>query len=65
MSLLLVLPNELAIEITGHLAVTSEHPMDDLRSLRSTCSSMRRIYGDPAISRRVALDQCRLLHPPL
>ena len=59
MSCLLALPDELAIEITGHLAVTSEHPMDDLRSLRSTCSSMRLIYGNPAISWHVAQDQCR------
>ena len=33
--------------------------MDDLRSLRATCSSMRRIYGNPTIGQHVALDQCR------
>ena len=58
-SLLLALPDELAIEITGHLATTSEHPMDDLYSLRVTCSSMRHISFNPAIGRHVALDQCR------
>ena len=58
-SLLLALPDELAIEITGHLAATSERPMDDLHSLRVTYSSMHRICGNPAISQRVALDQCR------
>jgi hypothetical protein len=33
MSLLLVLPNEMAIEIIGHLTATSEWPVDGLRSL--------------------------------
>jgi hypothetical protein len=33
--------------------------MDDLRSLRATCSSMRRICGDPAVDQRVAVDRCR------
>ena len=56
MSLLLALPDELAIEITGHLAATIERPMDDLCSLWVTYSSMRGIYGNPAIGRCVALD---------
>jgi hypothetical protein len=55
MSLLLALPTDLAIEIAGHLAATSERPMDDLRSLWVTCSSMHRIYGDPSVSRCLAL----------
>jgi hypothetical protein len=54
-SLLLALPKELAIEIIGHLAVTSEQSMDDLRSLWVTCSSMYHIYGNLTIGRRVAL----------
>jgi hypothetical protein len=58
-SLFLALSNELAIEITSHLATTSERPMDDLRSLRVTCSSMHRICGNPAISRRLSLVQFR------
>jgi hypothetical protein len=53
----MALPTELQIVIVGHLAATSEQPMDDLRSLWATCSSMRRICGDPAVDRRVALDQ--------
>ena len=57
--LLLALPDELAIEIASHLAATSEWPMDDLHSLRVTCSSMRCICDNPTIGRRVALDQCR------
>ena len=59
MSLLLALPNELAIEITSHLIVTSEQPMDDLHSLRATCSSMRRFCGNLVIGEHVTLDQCR------
>ena len=53
--LLLALPNKLAIEIIGHLATTSKQPMDDLRSLWVTCSSMRRICGNPTIGQRVAM----------
>ena len=53
---LLALPDELAIEIAGHFAVTSERPMDDIRSLRVACSSMRHICGNPTIGRRMALD---------
>ena len=56
---LTALPAEVQIEIAGHLAVTSEQPMDYLRSLRVTCSSMRRIYSDLAFARRVAVDRCR------
>ena len=33
--------------------------MDDHRSLWVICSSMRRIYGDPIIGRRLALDRFR------
>jgi hypothetical protein len=56
---LLALRTILAIEIADHLAATSKWPMDDLCSLRATCSFMRRICGDPAIGRRVATDRCR------
>ena len=59
MSLLQVLPDEMAIEIASHLAATLERPMDDLRSLRAACSSMRHICSNPAVGRRVALHQCR------
>ena len=47
----MALPTDLAIEIIGHLTVTSEQPMDDLCSLQVTCSSMRCICGNPAIGR--------------
>ena len=51
-SLLLALLDELAIELAGHLAANSEQPW-------VTCSSMRRICGNPAIGKGMALDQCR------
>ena len=57
--LLMALPTDLAIEIIGHLATTSKQPMDDLRSLWVTCSSMRRICGNPTIGQRVAMHQCK------
>ena len=56
---LTALPVEVQIEIASHLATTSERPMDDLRSLWVTSSSMRGICGDPAIGRRVVVDRCR------
>jgi hypothetical protein len=59
MLLLLALPTNLAIEIAGHLAVTLERPMDDLRNLWVTCSFMRRICGDPTVSHHVVMDRCR------
>ena len=33
--------------------------MDDLHSLRATCSSLWGIYGDPAIGQCVVVDRCR------
>jgi hypothetical protein len=56
---LMALLVEVQIEITGHLAATLEQPMDDLCSLRAMRSSMRDIYGDPAIGQCVAVDRCR------
>ncbi|RLM85037.1 hypothetical protein C2845_PM04G16660 [Panicum miliaceum] len=51
------LPHEVAIQITSHLAATSERPMDDLRSLRATCKFMRGVCKDRTIGKHVALDQ--------
>ena len=56
---LTVLPIEGQIVIAGHLVMTSERPMDKLHSLWLTCLSMRRIYDDPAIDSRLALDRFR------
>ena len=58
-SLLLVLPNERAIKIAGHLAATSKWPMDDLCSLWVTYSSMRHIYGNPTVGRHFSLVRFR------
>ena len=54
-----MLPIDMQIEITGHLAVTSDRPMDDLHSLWATCLSMRHIYGHPAVGQHLALDRFR------
>jgi len=57
--LLSVLPTDVQIEIAGHLAVTSDRPMDDLHSLWATCSSIYHICGNPTISRCLSLDWVR------
>jgi hypothetical protein len=49
----------MAIEIVGHLAATSEWPMDDLYSLWATFSFMCYICDDPTVGHRVAMDRCR------
>jgi hypothetical protein len=58
-SLLLALPTDMAIDITGYLTATLKRPMDDLRSLQVTCLFMRCICGNRAVGRRVAMDRCR------
>ena len=57
--LLTVLPIDVQIEIAGHNSVTSDRPMDDLRSIWVTYSSMHRICGDLTIGQCLALDQVR------
>jgi len=49
------LPTNLANEITGHLSITLDRPMDDLHSLWATCSSMHRICGNPVVGRHLSL----------
>ena len=39
-TLMLELPKEVSIKIAGHLAATSERPMEDLRRLQVTCHLM-------------------------
>jgi hypothetical protein len=56
---LTVLPEELVIVIAGHLAMTLERPIDDLRSLGVTCSSMCRICGDRAVNLHMSLDRVK------
>ena len=53
--MLIDLPMEVLIDITGHVATTSFQPMDDLGRLRATCRVRRHACGDPSIGRRVAL----------
>uniref|UniRef100_K4AKG8 F-box domain-containing protein n=1 Tax=Setaria italica TaxID=4555 RepID=K4AKG8_SETIT len=43
------LPIEVFIDIVGHLAVTSDNPLEDLRRLRATCRLMLRACGDRAM----------------
>jgi hypothetical protein len=52
LSSLLGLPQDLRIEIAARVGVTSEQPLADLRSLRGTCSTMRRVCGHSDVGRR-------------
>ena len=54
---LMVLPTDVQIDIAGHLAATSDQPMNNLHSLWVTYSSMRHIYGNLVVGR------CLALHP--
>jgi hypothetical protein len=56
---LMALPTNVQIEISGHLAVTLDRPMDELCSLWVTYSSMCHICCDPAIGRHLASDWFR------
>jgi hypothetical protein len=51
------LPEELLAIIAGQVRVTSNRPMEDLRSLRATCKSMLGPCHDRDISRHLALDR--------
>jgi hypothetical protein len=55
-SLLLGLPQDLRIEIVAHVGATSERPLADLRSLRGTCSTMRRVCGHDDIGQRLSIE---------
>ncbi|RLM91810.1 hypothetical protein C2845_PM08G10500 [Panicum miliaceum] len=55
--LLADLTTNVAVEIAGRLATTSERPMDDLCSLRVSCHLMRRVCGEPQVGRCVALER--------
>jgi TPR repeat protein len=58
-SLLLGLPQDLRIEIAARLGATSEQPLVDLRSLRGTCSTMRRVCSHGDVSRRFSIEGIR------
>uniref|UniRef100_K3ZM16 Uncharacterized protein n=1 Tax=Setaria italica TaxID=4555 RepID=K3ZM16_SETIT len=51
-------PTKLLTVIAIHLAATSDQPMEDLGRLRATCTVMRRVCGQCAVGRRVALLRC-------
>jgi hypothetical protein len=55
--LLVVLPIEVNNDITGHLAATSERPMDDLCSLRATYREMRRVCNNAPVGQCVVLER--------
>jgi hypothetical protein len=46
---------ELATDIASHVAEQSYAPMDDLASLRATCSFMRRVCATAKVGRRIPL----------
>ncbi|RLN27680.1 hypothetical protein C2845_PM05G19480 [Panicum miliaceum] len=47
------LPTDVAIQIMGNLAATSERPMDDLLALRVTCRRMHLMCRNPKVGRRI------------
>jgi hypothetical protein len=58
-SLLLGLPQDLRIEIAAHVGATSERPLADLRSLRGTCSTMRRVSGHDDVGQHLSIEGIR------
>jgi hypothetical protein len=54
---LLGLPQDIHIEIVARVGTTSERPLDDLRSLRGTCSTMRRVCGHDDVGRRLSIER--------
>jgi hypothetical protein len=58
-SLLLGLPQDLRIEIAACVGATSERPLADLRSLHSTCSTMRHVCGHGDVGRRFSIEGIR------
>jgi hypothetical protein len=55
------LSTEVAIEIASRVAVAAVDPMEDLGSLRATCSQMHRVCGDTVVGRSIPLQRV-LLH---
>uniref|UniRef100_K3ZCU9 F-box domain-containing protein n=1 Tax=Setaria italica TaxID=4555 RepID=K3ZCU9_SETIT len=52
------LPIEVVIDIVGHLAMTSDNPLEDLHRLRATCRLMLHACGDRAVRVRLSFLQC-------
>jgi hypothetical protein len=57
--LLLGLHQDLHIEIAACVGATSEQTLADLRSLRSTCSTMRRVCGHGDVGRCLSIEGIR------
>jgi hypothetical protein len=56
---MLGLPQDLCIEIAARVGATSERPLADLRSLRGTCSTMRRVCGHDDIGWHLSIEGIR------
>jgi hypothetical protein len=56
---LLGLPQDLRIEIAARIGATSERPLADLRILRGTCSTMRRVCGHGDVGWRLSIEGTR------
>jgi hypothetical protein len=56
LSLLVGLPQDLRIEIAARVGATSERSLADLRSLRGTCSTMRRVCGHGDVGRHLSIE---------
>jgi hypothetical protein len=58
-SSLLGLPQDLHIEIAARVGATSEQPLADLRSLCSTCSTLRHVCGHDDVGQCLSIDGIR------
>ncbi|XP_072149562.1 F-box protein At1g67340-like [Setaria viridis] len=52
------LPIEMVIDIIGHLAATSDNPLEELRRLWATCRLMLSVCDDRAVGVRLSFLQC-------
>jgi hypothetical protein len=55
-SLQMGLPQDLCIEIAVRVGAISEWPLADLRSLRGTCSTMRRVCDHGDVNRFLSIE---------
>ena len=52
---------DMVVEIASRVTVATVDPMEDLGSLRATCSHMHRVCGDAIVGQSIALQRV-LLH---
>jgi hypothetical protein len=55
------LPTDVVVKIASRTAMVAADPMEDLGSLRATCSQMRRVCGDAVVGQSIPLRRV-LLH---